>query len=234
MKIIFTLCILIMVKFSVYAEPLKKPSICNYMQIDGFLYDYQKIYADNATNSGETYQIFTGRPAIGFCFQVDDIYFRPNIALNPYNSSTDGSLLIGKGFFNKLEMGLFSSINSSQKTLGEGKNLNETLESSFLIGPYLYIYPNFDEQNLYEIFLKIAYEYDIIQNTANNSTALMTKKAGINIETKFLFGKKMSEHLTFTPNVVFIYSYTIDTVGGNLARNILETQIFPLSVRWEF
>jgi len=65
------------------------------MQIDGFLYDYQLILSDNSKSSGNTYQIFTGRPAIGFCFQINEINIRPNIALNPYNSSTEGSLLIG-------------------------------------------------------------------------------------------------------------------------------------------
>ncbi|WP_397600274.1 hypothetical protein [Silvanigrella sp.] len=234
MKNIFSLCIFLMVNFCIYAESMTPPSTCNYMQIDGFLYDYQLILSDNSKSSGKTYQIFTGRPAFGFCFQLNDINIRPNIALNPYNSSTEGSLLFGREFHKKLELGLYTLVNSSQKTLGEGNYLNETLESNFLIGPYIFIYPKFNDEDLFEFFFRVAYEYDIIQNTVNNSTTLMTKKAGINIATRFLYGMKIKEHLIYSPNIEFIYSYTIDMVGGNIAKNLIETKILPISIRWEF
>lgn len=57
---------------------------CNDMQIDGFLYGYQMILADDVNYFGNANQIFTGWPAVGFCFQSGDINIRPWISYGPY------------------------------------------------------------------------------------------------------------------------------------------------------
>ena len=99
MKIKLIIYVTLVISKWIYAEETPVSSCHNYMQIDGFLYDYQMILSDNENNSGSSNKIFTGRPAIGFCFQSGNTNIRPNAALNLYNSSTEGLFLIGKEIY---------------------------------------------------------------------------------------------------------------------------------------
>lgn len=154
MKIKLLFLLLLLVVNCVFAQRSHGTPTCNYMQIDGLLYDYQSILGDTTGTSGDTSQIFTGRPAISFCFQAENINIRPNIILNPYNSSTEGSFLIGNEYEQKFEIGLFTSFNRSQRTLGKNETKNEIIETNLLIGPYAIIFPAISENYFTELFLK--------------------------------------------------------------------------------
>ncbi|KAB8033357.1 hypothetical protein [Fluviispira multicolorata] len=216
----------------VFAQSQSTSHLCNYLQIDSFLYDYQNIVADNNNNSGETQQTFTGRPSLNFCFQSQNFIFRPFIALNPYNSSTNGDFSIGKIFQDNIEIGLYLSLNRSQKKLGNGDTKSETIESNLLFGPYIKIFHTSIVKNDLEFTLRISYEYLDQRMTINNSSTLMTEQKGVNIFIEELYAKELTSHLFIVPYISFNYSYTYDSVGISSGRNTFDLKISPLSFRW--
>ncbi len=223
--------IMIFLKNIAYSTDDLKPNTCNFVQIDAFLYDYSVINSEDSNQSGMNNQIFTVRPGLEMCFKTRHFNLRPNILLNPFNSSSEGALLVGKDF-KIAELGLYSSINYSQKTLGNTSRFNETLENNLLIGPYLYIFPNFSDEDLYEIFFRLTYQYYLQQATVNGYTTTMSKKNGVNIMLSFLYATFLNETLAFSPSINFLYTYSVDMVGGNVGSNTFQLQFFPISFRW--
>ena len=62
----------------------------------------------------------------------------------------------------------------------------------------------------------------------------MEKKSGFNTSTRLLYGTALTQKLYYSPNFVLLYSYTVDSVGGGIASNIVDFQFYPLSFRYEF
>jgi hypothetical protein len=60
MKINSILYILILILKCIYAEEIQTKSNCNYIQIHGFLYDYQSILSDNMNKFCIIIHIFKG------------------------------------------------------------------------------------------------------------------------------------------------------------------------------
>lgn len=228
---IFILALIIFFSNKAFSEEEQKPDTCNYVLFDAFLYDYRFINSENTEKSGMNNQILTARPSIGMCFKIRQYLLRPNILFNPFNSSTEGSVLFGKEF-NNAELGLLTSVNFSQKTTGESSKSYETLENSILIGPYLYLYPNWSETDSYEILFRIAYQYSLNQVTGNGYTTTISKRNGVNILVSILYATFLTENLAFSPYLNLIYSYSIDMVGGNIGINQFQIQFLPVSFRW--
>ncbi len=229
-KILVLIIMIFFINVAFSADDLK-PNTCNFVQIDAFLYDYSFINSEDSNQSGMNNQIFTARPGVELCFKTKHFNLRPNILLNPFNSSTEGALLVGKDF-NIAELGFYSSVNYSQKSLGNNSRFNETIENSLLVGPYLYLFPNFSDQDLYEIFFRLTYQYYLQQATVNGYTTTMSKKNGVNIMLSFLYATFLNENLAFSPYVDFVYTYAVDMVGGNIGANTFQLQFFPISFRW--
>ncbi|WGL59987.1 hypothetical protein QEJ31_00020 [Pigmentibacter sp. JX0631] len=214
-----------------FSESNEKPETCNFVQTDIFFYDYSFINSEDSNKSGMNNQILTARPGLEICFKTKHLNFRPNILINPFNSSTEGGMYIGKEF-SKAEFGLYSSINYSQKTLGNNSNLKETVENNLLLGPYLYLFPNFSDESSLEILFRLSYYYYLNQGTVNGYTTTTSKKNGINFLTNLLYATFVNKHLAYTPSVNFVYTYSVDMVGGNIGSSVYQLQILPISFRW--
>ncbi|WP_186644821.1 hypothetical protein [Fluviispira vulneris] len=208
--------------------------LCDYFELDTFLFDYQTISADNSDNSGESYQIFTGRPAVNFCFASQNFIFRPSISINVYENSTNGSFSVGKLLNKSNEFGIFLSLNRREESSGNGSSVYKLISSNFLIGPYLKIFHTLLEDNDLEFTTRISYLYYDQRTTTNGANTLITEQKGISLYFEELYAKKLSSHLFLIPHVSIYYAYTYDSVGVASGRNIVDFKIFPLSLRWIF
>lgn len=222
---------MILLHFPTYSESQSLLLDGNYVQIDGFLLDEQLTSADKQEYSGSTTQVFTARPALSFYFNFDSYIFRPKIVLNPFNSSTEGSLSFGKLFKKRFEFGLYSLLNRDQKTLGASGQQNETTQTDFLLGPYAVIYPYFSEGYFLECLVIASYVYQNQQITVFGANDLIRDKKGFQISGDFLYNYKISQKVYFSPNVNVIYQITSDLGGANTVRNQFDVQILPFSVR---
>nr|BFD32068.1 hypothetical protein GTC16762_16860 [Pigmentibacter ruber] len=214
-----------------FSEANEKPETCNFVQTDAFLYDYKIINSDDSNQSGINNQVLTARPGLELCIKTKQFNFRPHILINPFNSSTEGGLYIGKEYSNA-ELGLYSSINYSQKTLGNNNKLNETVENNLLLGPYLYLFPSLSENNSVEILFRLSYYYYLNQGTVNGYTTTTSKKNGVNFLFSLLYATYLNKNLAYSPSINFVYTYAVEMVGGNIGSNIFQIQILPISFRW--
>lgn len=203
----------------------------NYVQVDGFLLDEQLTSADKQEYSGSTTQIFTARPALSFYFNFDSNVLRPKIVLNPFNSSTEGSLSFGRLFKKRFEFGLYSLLNRDQKILGAAGQQNETTQTDFLLGPYAVIYPYFAEGYFLECQFIASYVYQNQQTTVFGANDLISDKKGFQLSGDFFYHYQMSQRVYFSPNVNVIYKITSDLGGANTVRNQFDIQILPVSLR---
>lgn len=232
-KVFFLFCILLHSKiYASFDEELEKwATQTNYMQIDGFLFDEQITSADKKEYSGSTSQIFTARPALSFYFNWDSYIFRPEIAINPFNSSTEGSIALGHLIREKFELGAFFLLNRDQKQLGESGQQNETVQTHFLLGPYLVFYPYISQNQYFEFLMRLSYDYENEQVTVFGSNDILCDKKGVNFYSSFFYVYKINPRLFFSPSVAVAYSVTADTGGANTVRNQFDIQVLPLSLR---
>lgn len=228
-KVLFSLSILL--HLNVYCEQIESILRTNYMQVDGFLFDEQITSADKQEYSGSTNQIFTARPALAFYFNFDSYIFRPKIVINPFDSSTEGSVAFGKIFNKEIEFGFYTLFNRDQKVLGAENQQNETIKTDFSIGPYLVFYPYFSEKYFFELLTRISYVYESQQMTIFGSNDLISDKKGVSFYSNLFYNYKLATKITFSPNIVLNYMVTADTGGANTVRNQFNVQFLPLSLR---
>lgn len=228
-KALFSLFILL--HLSAYSEQIESVLKTNYMQIDGFLFDEQITSANKQEYSGSTNQIFTARPALAFYFNFDSYIFRPKIVINPYDSSTEGSLAFGKIFNKKIEIGMYTLLNRDQKVLGAVNQQNETVRTDFLIGPYVVFYPYFSENYFFECLLSLSYVYRNQQITVFGSSDLISDRKGVSFDSDLFYNYKLTTRMTFSPNIALSYTATADMGGANTVRNQFDVKLLPLSFR---
>ncbi len=216
------------------AQVITHSHLCDYFEVDAILFDYQTISADNSDKSGESYQFFTGRPAINFCFASQNYIFRPSISINIYESSTNGSISVGKLINNSYEFGIYLSLNRREETSGSGTSNYKLISSNLLLGPYLKIFHSLLEENDLEFTTRISYLYYDQRTTTNGAKTLITEQKGVNLYFEELYAKKITSHLFFISHASIYYAYTYDTVGVESGRNTVDFKFFPFSLRWVF
>lgn len=223
--------VLILLHFFAHSQWTSSVVTQNSVQIDGFLFDQQMISSNKQNYTGSSNQIFTARPAASFYFYFDSYTIRPRIVLNPFNSSTEGSLALGRLFFDDVELGLWTTLNRDQKSLGTQGMQNATIENDFLIGPYVDFYFGKQEDWFFECLLNVSYVYENQQAIVFGATDLIKDERGARLLSNLFFHYRLKDNLAWSPNMVASYGITSDLGGASAMRNRFDVQVMPLSFR---
>lgn len=202
-----------------------------YVQLDTLSYERQFIFANAKENSGEREQILTTRPTLSFYIPIHSYTLRPTLSLNPYDSSTSGSVAAGYHWRPEIEGGIFLKLNRDVKSYGEGEQKNETIESDFMLGPFIYLTPYADEEHSFECAFRFGYLYQDKRNTSNGVHTIMSEKRGAYASTQFTYTQKMRDHIFFSPNVSLEYTFANDTGQQNMMQSTLRIEAEPVSLR---
>lgn len=218
------------IHFCAHAQQENNP--CQYFQIDAFFFDHQSFSWIDNNNSNQSTQVFTARPAVEFCFASNEFVFRPIIALNPYENSTQGTISAGYLSSHNLEIGLTTQINHSEKSNWFDSNLFQTVVTQFQIGAYLTSFLKISDNHNLELTFKTTYDYISKKNTYKNCRTLISDQKGLVLSTKTLIVFSINDKLDYVPNIKLSYSYMNEAVGFSTDKNVYRIQLLPLSIRW--
>lgn len=203
----------------------------NILQIDPFLLDYQIIKSSNQIYNENNIQFVTTRPSFSFYFNLDNIIVRPTLSINPSLSSSQGSFALGKLYDKFFEFGGYSLLNHTESEIGTGISNNGVVRSQFLLGPYIVLYPFVSEQNVIQIYGRIAYAYSEYKTTLSGVTTNVSEQKGVNLNFSAQYSRKLNDKFYYSPNINFTYFLTSDFGGQNTVRNGYELQLIPLSIQ---
>ena len=164
-----------------------------------------------------------------FHINVDDFIFTPFISIDPTVKTSQGSFAAGKLFDDDFELGLYTLINHTETDQGTGSNENEIIATQFLLGPYLAVYPYVSQDSYFEIYARVAYQYNDLKYITNGAHDDVSDQLGLNLNFSLQYSTKLSDKIYFAPNVSLTYFTTSDFGGQNTTRNGYELQILPIS-----
>ncbi len=202
----------------------------NYIKVDPMFWSYENITASNSNYNQNNIQVLTTRPNILIYINTKNLIFRPNISLDLSTSVYQGSFIFGYLLKNKVEIGLFTSLNYSENTTGSSSSKNGTMQSQANIGPSLIFYPIDDEKRLLSLNLRATYQQASSKRIISGATSNISDQKGFHIFTETTYSISLSEKIYYSPSLSIGYFFTQDNGGGNTTRSGIQIQAIPLSL----